>query len=145
MERLWDPQGKWTNGQLRQYEHWALEVSYCQHTLGSFIIFARRPVKSFSELESLEATEYIRVVSEIETALKLNPTFNPSRINYLQLGNGTPHLHLHAVPRYNSSRYFDEREWIDTASARGIPPWTQQISSDELVGKIRQEILSTLR
>jgi len=26
--------------------------------------------------------------------------FSPMKINYLTLGNGTPHLHTHVVPRY---------------------------------------------
>jgi len=103
-ERPWDPDNRYTEGFIKAFNCWCLEISYRQHTLGCYIVFARRQVERISELSSEELTELAFVNSEIETALTSNPIFRPDQFNYLQLGNQLHHLHLHGIPRYVSPR-----------------------------------------
>lgn len=81
MNRFWDPKGKYKEGFLKEYKHWVLEISFLQHTLGCFIIFAKRNVERISELNNEELSELKTVMSEIEAAV--TKEFKADRFNYL--------------------------------------------------------------
>lgn len=137
--RLWDKNNKYTEGFLKEYRHWVLEVSYHQHTLGCYIIFAKRPVERISELETQEVDELKDVMGEIEATLSKIDMFRPDRFNYFQMGNGLHHLHFHGIPRYASGRTFDGKEWIDTTWGN-VPIWSQNDENHELVARVRDAI-----
>ena len=141
MTRYWDLEGKYKEGFLKEYKHWALEISFRQHTLGCFIIFAKRKVERFSELNKEELDEFPKVMKEIETALiKL---FKPGRFNYLQLGNNLHHLHFHGLPRYKSSRKFAGKVWRDPSWGH-FPIWTRTAVDNKLVLVLKKRILKKL-
>ena len=75
VDRFWDEDNRYVEGFLKEYSHWVLEVSYGQHTLGSYIIFAKSRVERISELRLQDADELIYVMGEMETAL--SKTFKP--------------------------------------------------------------------
>lgn len=138
-KRIWDPNGRYPDGSLRAYDHWSLEISYRQHTLGAYILFARRPVERISELGSAELADLACAMGEMERALAAHSGFRPDRLNYLQLGNALHHLHFHAVPRYSSPRSFGGREWID--GTFGAPPvWSDRDEKGSLVSAIRDAL-----
>lgn len=142
MKRFWDPQRKYKDGILKEYKYWSLDVSFRQHTLGCFIIFAKRKVQKISELKEPEIIELTETMKEIEQAL--SETFKPDRFNYLQLGNELHHLHFHGIPRYSSPRNFSGKKWID--KAWGMPHvWSKTETKRDLVMKIKEEILKKLR
>lgn len=118
--RIWDAFGKYKDGFVKEYNHWVLEVSFRQHTLGCFIIFAKRKIERISELNDEEVVELKNVMKELETTLSEIEDFKPERFNYLQMGNALRHLHFHAIPRYAKPRSFMNKEWIDTTF--GHPP-----------------------
>jgi diadenosine tetraphosphate (Ap4A) HIT family hydrolase len=134
--RIWDPRGKYQAGFLKEYNHWMIEISFRQHTLGCFIIFAKRPIQKISELESNELLELKQVMREIETTISSNDVFRPDRYNYLQMGNGLHHLHFHGIPRYVSPRIFLGRTWIDTTYG-STPVWSKEEVEDGFVIKLK--------
>ena len=141
MIRHWDPQGKYKKGFLREYDHWILEVSFRQHTLGCFIIFAKRKVEKISELRGSELIELRKVMKDIEDALiKL---FNPGRFNYLQMGNSLHHLHFHGIPRYERSKKFAGKVWLDKTWGHN-PVWTRTEVDNEFVIVLKKKILKVL-
>ncbi len=144
-ERFWDPEGKYKEGFLKGYKHWVLEVSYRQHTLGCYIIFAKRQgVERISELDDEELINLRKVMKEIEGALQKIEVFKPDKFNYWQMGNNLHHLHLHGIPRYKNSRFFAGREWID--ATYGAPPvWSTNDVGDEVVIMIRKKIKEKLQ
>jgi diadenosine tetraphosphate (Ap4A) HIT family hydrolase len=138
MERFWDKEGKYKDNVLREYSHWSLEVADRQHTLGSFVILAKRPCERISELTDNELIELGKVMRDMEQALSKN--FRPDRFNYLQLGNVLHHLHFHGIPRYSSKKTFAGLEWVDVSF--GGPPTISKISVDEEVKRsIKNAIL----
>lgn len=144
MIRSWDPTGVYKDGFLKEYEHWVLEVSFRQHTLGCFIIFAKRKVQRISELKPDELAELALVMKKIETILSSIPEFQPDRFNYLQLGNGLNHLHFHGIPRYQTPRKFGNREWID--STWGHPPvWQNSDTDRQTVLAVKKAIEKSLK
>lgn len=138
--RIWDVEGKYKEGFVKEYKHWVLEVSFRQHTLGCFIIFAKRDIEEISELKNSELIELKKVMNDFETTLSDIEAFKPDRFNYLQMGNALHHLHIHAIPRYATPRHFDEKEWNDNTF--GHPPvWSNVESNKKLVIKIKEKFL----
>ncbi len=140
LDRFYDPENRYTEGFLKEFKHWNLEVSYLQTTLGSFIIFSKRNgVEKETDLTDEKIIELREVKREMQEALSANETFNPDRFNYWQMGNSLHHLHYHGIPRYLSPRVFDGKEWIDP-DPRGIPQWAHEDSGHDLVRKLRDAI-----
>lgn len=137
MIRHWDPQGNYKGGFLKEYDHWVLEVNHRQHTLGSFIIFAKRKVENYSDLNKSELNELVKVMKEIESAL--TKLFNPGRFNYLQLGNNVHYLHFHGIPRYKTNRKFDGKVWTDPSWGH-FPPWIRTEIDKETLRKLKGKI-----
>jgi len=138
MNRVWDPQNKYKTGVLKEYNHWVLEISFRQHTLGCFIIFAKRDIDKISELSDEELSELKNVMVDMEVAI--TKIFQADRFNYLQLGNSLHRLHFHGVPRYQAERVFNGRKWIDKTF--GHPPiWSKEEVSEDLVKAIKEKLL----
>ena len=140
INRFWDINKEYTKGFLKDYEYWALEVSYRQHTLGSFIIFLKNEKKEkISELNIKELGELKMVMGEIEKALFTNKIFKPDRFNYWQMGNKVHYLHVHGFPRYAKPRIFNGEEWID--KTWGNPPvWRKESINEDLVVKVKDAV-----
>jgi diadenosine tetraphosphate (Ap4A) HIT family hydrolase len=140
MNRFWDKNNNYSGGLLKEYDYWALEVSYRQHTFGNFIVFCKRQnIEKISELHDKELLELKKVFQEIESALLQNNTFKPIRFNYWQMGNGVHELHIHGIPRYDSERKFLGKTWKDKDS--GVPPiWTYEEQTKKTVVAIKNEI-----
>lgn len=139
VNRLWDKKKEYTEGFLKEYNHWVLEVNYRQPTLGCFIIFAKRPIEKISELETQEIDELKEVMKDMEKTLSQIDILKPDRINYLQMGNSLHHLHFHGIPRYSSPRVFDGKEWVDKTFGN-VPVWLPDDESHDLVRKINEVI-----
>lgn len=132
---------KYKNGDLKEFEHWKLVVSFLQHTLGSFMIFSKREVEKFSDLTVEELVELTKVMKIMENALE--KTFKPDRFNYCQLGNVFHNLHFHGIPRYASPRTFDGKEFIDVKFGVSVD-LSYSESSPEYILKMRDYILPHL-
>lgn len=144
VDRVWDSDGKYPEAVLKEYEYWVVEVSYRQHTLGSYIIFAKREVEKISELEDKEIVELKRVMGRIEEALFATPEFVPDRFNYWQMGNNLHHLHFHGIPRYAKPRKFAGREWVDKTWG-SVPVWSRVEVDREMVQTLREAIGPALK
>ena len=143
-ERPWDSERRYQGATLKFYEHWCLEVSFLQHTPGSFIIFSMHAVERLSQLSQSALGELGVVTGEIEMALTTCPLFRPDRFNYLQMGNALHHLHIHGIPRYTQLREYGGREWLD--ETYGHPPrWSSADVPYELVSMLRSDIGRFLR
>jgi diadenosine tetraphosphate (Ap4A) HIT family hydrolase len=142
--RIWDKEGRYKDGSVKEYQHWILEVSFRQHTFGCFIIFAKRSVGTISALDDAEIIELKTVMQELETTLAGIAILKPDRMNYLQMGNGLHHLHFHAIPRYATVRTFMGKEWHDETF--GHPPvWSNTEVEKDLVIKIKEIFLQNLK
>lgn len=143
VNRFWDPSNRYVEGFLKEFDHWIAEVSYRQHTLGSFILFCKRPLEKFSDLTPEELVDLTQSMKAVEQALKSSPEFQPDRFNYWQMGNKLHHLHFHGIPRYSSSRIFQEKVWVD--STYGKPPiWSAEEAETPIIHAIRSNLHSYL-
>lgn len=78
----------------------------------------RQHIKEMTDLAIEERDHLMATVYAVESAIR--ETMQPEKINLASLGNLTPHLHWHIIPRYKSDRHFPQPIWA--ASQRtGMP------------------------
>lgn len=66
-------------------------------------------VKEMTDLTEAERAGFMRVVFALEAALR--KLLRPDKINLASLGNVTPHLHWHVIPRFRDDPHFPNPIW----------------------------------
>jgi diadenosine tetraphosphate (Ap4A) HIT family hydrolase len=74
-------------------------------------------VKEMSDLAPAERARLMEALWQVELAVR--EVMAPDKINLASLGNQTPHLHWHVIPRYHDDAQFPNPVWA--ASARTTP------------------------
>ena len=72
-------------------------------------VILRRHVREMTDLEPAERDKLMAVVFAVEAAVR--ETMRPDKMNLASLGNLTPHLHWHVIPRYADDRHFPGPVW----------------------------------
>jgi diadenosine tetraphosphate (Ap4A) HIT family hydrolase len=63
-------------------------------------------IKELSDLADRTQVDLIKKIVQIEKVLR--ELLNPDKINIASLGNMTPHLHWHIIPRYRNDSHLKE-------------------------------------
>ena len=66
-------------------------------------------IKEMTDLAPMQRARMMKTVFAVETALREN--FNPDKINLASLGNKTPHIHWHVIPRFENDKHFPNSHW----------------------------------
>lgn len=75
-------------------------------------------VAEMTDLNEAERTGFMRVVFTVEATLR--ELLQPDKVNLASLGNFTPHLHWHVIPRFRGDPHFPNPIWgtpVRSASA----------------------------
>jgi diadenosine tetraphosphate (Ap4A) HIT family hydrolase len=72
-------------------------------------------VKEMTDLAPTERSAMMQMVMKVETALR--EAMNPDKINLASLGNMTPHLHWHVIPRFADDAHFPTPVWASAQRA----------------------------
>jgi diadenosine tetraphosphate (Ap4A) HIT family hydrolase len=81
--------GRWTDAILGRYP---VRPGYV------YVIWKGRHVTEPTELSDEERSGFWSEVTLVASAVQ--ERYQPMKMNWLSLGNGVPHLHVHLVPRY---------------------------------------------
>jgi diadenosine tetraphosphate (Ap4A) HIT family hydrolase len=73
-------------------------------------------VKEMSDLVEADRGHLMGVVFAVEEAVRR--VMNPDKINLASLGNLTPHLHWHVIPRFEHDRHFPMPVWCEPKRER---------------------------
>jgi diadenosine tetraphosphate (Ap4A) HIT family hydrolase len=92
-------------------------------------------IKEMTDLAPPERARMMKVVFAVETALR--EVMQPDKINLASLGNKTPHLHWHVIPRYENDRHFPNSHW-GAAERDGQPRRLNEAELAQLKGKIKR-------
>ena len=65
--------------------------------------------KEMTDLDEALQFNIMRCVLKVETVLR--KIFNPEKINLASLGNKTPHIHWHIIPRFKEDAHFPNSHW----------------------------------
>ena len=92
-----------------QQEEWRIVLikdinypGYCQ------VVWTEH-VKEMSDLNGAQKTRFMDVVWRVESAIR--QVMQPEKINLASLGNMTPHLHWHIIPRYCDDMHYPKPIW----------------------------------
>lgn len=79
------------------------------HYAGFCRVILKRHVKEMTDLTEAERMRLMAVVFAVEACVR--ETLQPDKINLASLGNMTPHVHWHVIPRYADDRHFPNPIW----------------------------------
>ena len=94
-------------------------------------------IKEMTDLGPTDRARTMKVVFAVETAIR--ETINPDKINLASLGNKTPHLHWHIIPRFENDKHFPNSHWGE-ALREGHAPQLSTSSHQELIAKVKANI-----
>ena len=77
-------------------------------------------VAEMTDLAVADRDHFMRVVFEVEAGLRA--LLHPDKINLASLGNLTPHLHWHVIPRFRSDPHFPNPIWGPQLRESGAAP-----------------------
>ena len=66
-------------------------------------------IAEFSDLDERDRNHVMRVVAAVERSLRT--ALSPHKMNVASLGNQTPHLHWHVIPRYRDDSHYPNPIW----------------------------------
>ncbi|MDI1360739.1 HIT family protein [Methylotenera sp.] len=93
-------------------------------------------IKEMTDLAPLQRARMMKTVFAVETALR--EMLNPDKINLASLGNKTPHIHWHVIPRFENDKHFPNSHWGDAARD------SNAVALDEITIKKLSEKVSSL-
>ena len=93
-------------------------------------------VREMSELTVADQRHVLDVVLALERAIR--KVMVPDKINLAALGNMTPHLHWHVIPRWQDDSHFPDAIW---APARRDVPMRPRPQVSVLQSALRAELL----
>lgn len=83
-------------------------------------VILKRHATEMTDLEESERDALMAVVYAVEAAVR--ETMQPDKMNLASLGNMTPHVHWHVIPRFRDDRHFPTPVWAAPQRAAAVPP-----------------------
>jgi diadenosine tetraphosphate (Ap4A) HIT family hydrolase len=66
-------------------------------------------IKEMTDLAPIDRARMMKVVFSVETAMR--EVIQPDKVNLASLGNKTPHIHWHIIPRFKTDKHFPNSHW----------------------------------
>lgn len=83
-------------------------------------VILKRHAREMTDLDEAERAGLMAVVYAVEDAIRA--TMRPDKMNLASLGNMTPHLHWHVVPRFRDDRHYPTPVWAVPQREAVVPP-----------------------
>jgi diadenosine tetraphosphate (Ap4A) HIT family hydrolase len=97
-------------------------------------------VKEMTDLAPVDQRHFMDVVFAVEQGLRR--LLHPDKVNLASLGNMTPHLHWHVIPRFRDDRHFPNPVWGSVAQRKhGVA----QIAEAEFARGLQQALNEVLQ
>lgn len=117
---------------IKKFDYWTLALHVNQSYLGRAICYLNVYKENLVDVDKNEYVELLEIIKMYQAALRA--LWKPDGWNYVQLGNITPHLHLHCVPRYKEKRIFKGVEFIDEQWGKNYAPAPEK-QEDKILNK----------
>ena len=82
-------------------------------------VILNRHAREMTDLDREERDALMRVVYEVEAAIR--ECMGADQMNLASLGNMTPHVHWHVVPRFRDDRHFPTPIWAAPRREAAVP------------------------
>ena len=90
-------------------------------------------IKEMTDLPPENRLRMMKVVFAVETAMR--EIIQPDKINLASLGNKTPHLHWHVVPRFADDKHFPNSHWgeaVHAGDSHALSTASKQLLQDKI-------------
>ena len=118
----------WPRTLVAELEHWVILARPAQPTLGSLVLVAKSEATAFGALPKAAHAELKQASERIEAAMTAAVGY--ARINYLMLMMVDPHVHFHVIPRYEGTREWRGREFVDVGWPK-VPDFGHAVALDD--------------
>lgn len=95
--------------------------AYCRVELSAHI-------KEMTDLPPADRARTMKVVFAVEAAMR--EVIRPDKINLASLGNKTPHMHWHVIPRFESDKHFPNSHWGEITRSCEAQPLTEAVRNE---------------
>jgi diadenosine tetraphosphate (Ap4A) HIT family hydrolase len=95
----------WQDGLCRVVE--AAEPDYPGFTR----VILQRHVRELTDLPRPDRERLMHIVFAVEESMR--EAMQPDKVNVASLGNMTPHVHWHVIPRFSDDRHFPGPVWAE--------------------------------
>ncbi len=82
-------------------------------------------IKEMTDLPPQDRARTMKVVFAVETAIR--EVIQPDKINLASLGNKTPHMHWHVIPRFENDKHFPNSHWGDAVRDNSYSHLAQEV------------------
>jgi diadenosine tetraphosphate (Ap4A) HIT family hydrolase len=90
------------------------------HYPGFCRVILNRHVAEMTDLSENDRQRLMKIVFLVEAATR--EALRPGKINLASLGNMTPHLHWHVIPRFADDRHFPNPIWGEAKRETVVNP-----------------------
>jgi diadenosine tetraphosphate (Ap4A) HIT family hydrolase len=82
-------------------------------------VILNKHVKEMTDLSDAERLHLMQITFKVEQVLR--DVLQPTKINLASLGNKTPHIHWHVIPRFETDIHFPETIWSEEVRQTNKP------------------------
>jgi len=86
---------------------------------GFLRVVLKRHVREMTDLAETDRNRLMAVVFAVEAHVR--QSLEPDKMNLASLGNLTPHLHWHVIPRWGDDRHFPGPVWAPAKHDAPVP------------------------
>jgi diadenosine tetraphosphate (Ap4A) HIT family hydrolase len=126
---------------VAETDSWIVLVRPKQPTFGSLVLVCKERAEAFSDLSPAAFADLQIAIGGIERLLGKVVAYE--KINYLMLMMVDRDVHFHVIPRYDGSRVYDGREYVDAgwpaAPALGATIDLDATAAGALAAKLAQD------
>jgi diadenosine tetraphosphate (Ap4A) HIT family hydrolase len=94
-------------------------------------------IKEMTDLAPNDRARMMKTVFAVEQTLR--DIFRPDKINLASLGNKTPHIHWHVIPRFEQDKHFPNSHWAEALRDTNAVPLNEN-SINMLKQKVAKNI-----
>lgn len=91
-------------------------------------------VKEMTDLTPQSRARMMKIVFSVESAIR--EVIVPDKVNLASLGNHTPHVHWHVVPRFQHDKHFPNSHW-----GQAVRSNTSQPESDATLMALGEKVV----
>ena len=129
---------------IKKYKYWSVYIHQNQSYLGRCYVWCERDdANELTDASDVELKEMKIIL--IKTKNALTELFKPDWFNYAFLGNETPHLHGHIIPRYAEPREYKGIRFEDKLFGRNYRSDRKFFLLDETLMSIKEEIIKKIK
>ena len=87
---------------------------------GFLRVILARHAREMTDLQPADRARLMEIVFEVEVVVR--DAMQPDKMNVASLGNMTPHVHWHVIPRFRDDRHFPSPVWAAPRRERESRP-----------------------